>query len=59
MLFPTMTFAVFFLVVFLANLPLYSSPTARKWFLVAASYVFYACWNWRFCFLLAGSSLVN
>lgn len=24
----------------------------RKWLLVIASYVFYAVWNWRFCFLM-------
>ena len=31
---------------------------ARKAFLIAASYVFYAAWDWRFCFLMAGVSLV-
>jgi alginate O-acetyltransferase complex protein AlgI len=25
---------------------------ARKWLLTIASYVFYAVWNWRFCFLM-------
>ena len=25
---------------------------ARKWLLTVASYVFYAAWNWRFCFLM-------
>ena len=24
----------------------------RKWLLTIASYVFYAVWNWRFCFLM-------
>ncbi|MEI9988268.1 MAG: hypothetical protein WDN69_37320 [Aliidongia sp.] len=28
-------------------------------FLVVASYFFYAQWNWRFCFLLFGSSLLS
>src|SRR6266571_3195839 len=25
---------------------------ARKWLLTVASYLFYAAWNWRFCFLM-------
>src|SRR5882762_6130859 len=25
---------------------------ARKWLLTVASYMFYAAWNWRFCFLM-------
>ena len=25
---------------------------ARQWFLLAASYVFYGWWDWRFCFLM-------
>jgi alginate O-acetyltransferase complex protein AlgI len=25
---------------------------ARKWLPTVASYVFYAVWNWRFCFLM-------
>ena len=27
--------------------------------MLAASYVFYGWWDWRFCFLLAGSTVVN
>ena len=27
-------------------------PGARKWLLTIASYVFYAVWDWRFCFLM-------
>jgi D-alanyl-lipoteichoic acid acyltransferase DltB (MBOAT superfamily) len=57
MLFPTFPFLVFFAVVGLACIRLERFPQGRKLFLVLASYVFYACWNWRFCFLLAGSSL--
>jgi D-alanyl-lipoteichoic acid acyltransferase DltB (MBOAT superfamily) len=59
MLFPTLDFGVFFLIVFAAAWSLRRRPTARKAFLVAASYVFYGYWDWRFCFLLAGSSVVN
>ena len=25
---------------------------ARKWLLTVASYLFYAAWDWRFCFLM-------
>ncbi len=57
MLFPTFPFLVFFAVVGLLCVRLERFPQGRKMFLVLASYVFYACWNWRFCFLLAGSSL--
>lgn len=32
---------------------------ARKPFLIAASYVFYASWSWRYLFLLLGVSLFN
>ncbi len=59
MLFPTATFAIFFLVV----LPLswLLMPRGERWrpFIVAASFVFYAGWDWRFCFLLAGSIVWN
>ncbi len=59
MLFPTATFAIFFLVV----LPLswLLMPHQRGWriFIAAASYVFYGWWDWRFVFLLAGSTLGN
>jgi len=58
-LFPTLDFLLFFLVVALASWVLRDRFEARKLFLVAASYFFYAQWNWRFCFLLAGSSLVS
>ena len=59
MLFPTATFAIFFLVV----LPLswLAMPWPHRWrpFMIAASYVFYGAWDWRFVFLLAGSTLWN
>ena len=59
MLFPTATFAIFFLLV----LPLswLTMPHPRRWraFIVLASYVFYSWWDWRFVFLLAGSTLWN
>ncbi len=54
MLFPTIDFAIFFAVAFLANWLL--NPYARVWKLamVALSYLFYSWWDWRFVFLLAG-----
>ncbi len=59
MLFPTATFAIFFLLV----LPLswLTMPKPHRWrvFIIVASYVFYSWWDWRFVFLLAGSTLWN
>jgi D-alanyl-lipoteichoic acid acyltransferase DltB (MBOAT superfamily) len=58
-LFPTATFAIFFLIV----LPLswLTMPYPHRWrpFIIVASYVFYSWWDWRFIFLLAGSTLWN
>jgi alginate O-acetyltransferase complex protein AlgI len=59
MLFPTLDFLLFFIVVAAASWLLRDHFEARKLFLVAASYFFYAQWNWRFCFLLFGSSLLS
>ncbi|SLN18475.1 MBOAT family O-acyltransferase [Roseisalinus antarcticus] len=67
MVFPTLQFILFFAVVLAVNTAL--MPPAdraeggwrqggRKAFLIAASYVFYAAWDWRFCLLMAGVSLV-
>jgi alginate O-acetyltransferase complex protein AlgI len=59
MLFPTATFALFFLIV----LPLswLLMPKVHRWrpFIIVASYVFYAWWDWRFIFLLAGCTVWN
>ena len=56
MLFPTIDFAIFFAVVFTVQWLL--DPYAGPWkaFMVVASYVFYAWWDWRFIFLLAAST---
>jgi D-alanyl-lipoteichoic acid acyltransferase DltB (MBOAT superfamily) len=59
MLFPTLDFAVFFLVVFAAAWALRPHPSAHKILLLAASYFFYGYWDWRFLALLAGSSAFN
>jgi alginate O-acetyltransferase complex protein AlgI len=59
MLFPTLNFGLFFLAIFAASWALARRPEQRKLLLVAASYVFYAFWDWRFCFLLGCSTLLN
>ena len=59
MLFPTMTFALFFVVVLGVSWKLNDRPTDWKLFVLGASYVFYGWADWRFCFLLAGSTVGN
>ncbi len=59
MLFPTFVFALFFLTVFTIAWGLERENGRRKLFLLAASYVFYGWWDWRFCALLLASSLLN
>src|SRR5581483_2523072 len=59
MLFPTVTFAVFFMIVLPTSWALMSRPRAWRAFIILASYVFYGWWDWRFVFLLAASTVVN
>src|ERR1041384_1769928 len=59
MLFPTLGFLLFFLIVAAAMAALGTRFAAKKTVLVVASYYFYVQWDWRFCFLLAGSSVVS
>ncbi|MDO8288430.1 MAG: MBOAT family protein [Parvibaculum sp.] len=59
MLFPTLTFGIFFLIVFTVSWSMHWTPEPRKWFLVGASYFFYAWWDWRFTTLLFGTTLIN
>src|SRR5205807_4549164 len=59
MLFPTFGFLLFFLIVAAAMTALGTRFAAKKAVLVAASYYFYAQWDWRFCFLLACSTAVS
>src|SRR5207237_7638690 len=59
MLFPTLGFLWFFLVVAAAMAVLDTRFAAKKAVLVIASYYFYAQWDWRFCFLLAASSVLS
>jgi alginate O-acetyltransferase complex protein AlgI len=58
MMFTTITFLIFLAIVF----PLYwSLRSARQQnvLLIAAGYIFYGWWDWRFCGLLLVSSLVD
>jgi D-alanyl-lipoteichoic acid acyltransferase DltB (MBOAT superfamily) len=59
MLFPTMTFAIFFLIVFSVAWSLDRENGRRKAFLVLASWVFYGWWDWRFIGLLIASATLN
>jgi alginate O-acetyltransferase complex protein AlgI len=58
MLFPTVDFAIFFVLVFLGHWLLNHLAQPWKWFMIAASYVFYAWWDPRFVLLLAGVSAI-
>jgi D-alanyl-lipoteichoic acid acyltransferase DltB (MBOAT superfamily) len=58
-LFPTVSFAAFFLVVFILSWLLMPRFQIWKLFMIAASYFFYATWDWKFCFLLVGFTVVN
>jgi alginate O-acetyltransferase complex protein AlgI len=59
MLFPTIQFAVFFLVVLTANW--FLMPHRQRWkvFMLGASYVFYGAWDWRFVGLIVASTIWN
>lgn len=59
MLFPTFSFLIFFLVVFTGFWYVFRTPVSRRFFLLAANFVFYAFWDWRFYFLILFSSAAN
>jgi hypothetical protein len=48
MLFPTLQFAAFFLIVYPLSWLLRSRDRAWKLLTLAASYLFYGAWDWRF-----------
>jgi alginate O-acetyltransferase complex protein AlgI len=58
LLFPTIDFAIFFGIVFVLNWLLAPFPRRWKVFIIVASYVFYAWWDWRFIFLLGASTAI-
>lgn len=57
MLFNSLDFIFFFLVVYALYLVL--PHRLQNYWLLAASYFFYACWDWRFLGLVVGSTLIN
>ncbi|MFN8105677.1 MAG: MBOAT family protein [Acidimicrobiia bacterium] len=59
MLFPTIRFALFFLVVLPLNWALMPKPRLWKPFILVASFVFYCAFDWRLGFLLAASIVAN
>ncbi|HWL90446.1 MAG TPA: MBOAT family O-acyltransferase [Actinomycetota bacterium] len=58
MLFPTVDFAIFFVLVFTGHWLLNHVSQPWKFFMIGASYVFYAWWDWRFVLLLVGVSVL-
>ena len=59
MLFPTLTFGLFFLAVYAVAWSAGASNEWRKILLLLASWTFYGAWDWRFVALLIGSALLN
>lgn len=59
MLFPTLAFAIFFLIVFPLNWLLARRPPAWKPFMLSASYFFYGWWDWRFVGLIIACTVVS
>ncbi|MFD1951439.1 MBOAT family O-acyltransferase [Sphingomonas arantia] len=59
MLFPTLTFGLFFLVTFCVVWGASRSNEWRKILLLLASWVFYGAWDWRFVALLILSAVLN
>lgn len=59
MLFPTTIFAIFFATLFYLHWALVERPRLWKPLLLAASYLFYGFWNWKFIFLIAIFTVLN
>jgi D-alanyl-lipoteichoic acid acyltransferase DltB (MBOAT superfamily) len=59
MLFNSVTFVIFFVVVYSLYLLLAKRWRAQNLLLLVASYVFYGSWNWRFLLLLGASTVVD
>lgn len=57
MLFNSLDFLIFFITVFVVQLVL--PHRSRNVFILAASYFFYACWDWRFLGLMLLSTLID
>jgi len=48
-----------FMAILLLSIRFAGREGRRRWILLAASYLFYAWWDFRFCFLLLGSTTVD
>ncbi len=61
MIFPTLNFLLFYLVVWPVawGLALLRQHTLHKLAIIAASYFFYCVWNWKLAFLLFASVVLN
>jgi D-alanyl-lipoteichoic acid acyltransferase DltB (MBOAT superfamily) len=59
MLFPTIDFAIFFAVAFVASWLFNPYPIFWKLAIIALSYFFYGWWDWRFVFLLLAATVVS
>ena len=59
MLFPTLTFGLFFLALFAAAWIVVRPNEWRKIILLVASWIFYGAWDWRFVTLLIASGVIN
>ncbi|MGH9184291.1 MAG: MBOAT family O-acyltransferase, partial [Acidimicrobiales bacterium] len=59
MLFPTVTFAFFFLTVLPVSWLLMPHRVRWRLFMIVASFVFYGAWSWRYVPLLALSIVGN
>jgi alginate O-acetyltransferase complex protein AlgI len=57
-IFTEFRFLFFFLVAFSIHWLLRSAGARKNW-LLACSYFFYGCWDWRFLFLILASTLVD
>lgn len=59
MIFPTLEFALFFIVVLPLNWMLMPRPALWKPFIIAASYLFYGSADWHYVWLLGGCTVWN
>lgn len=59
MLFNSFEFIVFLPIVFALYWLLHRDVSRQNALLVVASYVFYGWWDWRFCFLIATTTMAS
>jgi len=57
MLFKTLVFLIFLSLVVTLNFSINNSK--RKHLILFSGYIFYAYWDWRFCGLLLGSTIID